>query len=174
MYVIDTSALLDGWVRYYPPDVFPALWSHLEDMIKSRDLLSPDEVLLELGQKDDEIHKWAKANSAMFVPLDEEIQNATQEILSQFPRLVGAMKRPQPGGPVCDRACESKGSCSCYWREEQWNPRTAPNSQCLRSIQDKSLYTATANSRQKLDVSLASRFSNPTGRALNRVFLRHF
>jgi Domain of unknown function (DUF4411) len=92
VYVIDTSALLDGWVRYYPPDVFPSLWSHLEEMVKSGDLLSPDEVLLELGQKDDEIHKWAKANNTMFVPLDEEIQNATQEILSQFPRLVGAMK----------------------------------------------------------------------------------
>jgi len=92
VYVVDTSALLDGWVRYYPPDVFPSLWSHLEAMIKTGELLSPDEVLLELGQKDDEIHKWAKANSTMFVPLDEEIQNATQEILSRFPRLVGAMK----------------------------------------------------------------------------------
>jgi hypothetical protein len=92
VYVIDTSALLDGWVRYYPPDVFPSLWSHFEAMINSGELLSPDEVLLELGQKDDEIHKWAKANSAMFVPLDEEVQQATQEILNQFPRLVGAMK----------------------------------------------------------------------------------
>ena len=92
MCVIDTSALLDGWIRYYPPDVFPALSSNLEEMIKSGELLSPDEVLLELGQKDDEIHQWAKANSTMFVPLDEEIQSATQEILKQFPRLVGAMK----------------------------------------------------------------------------------
>ena len=92
MYVIDTSALLDGWIRYYPPDVFPALWSNLEEMIKSGELLSPDEVLLELGQKDDEIYRWAKTNSTMFVPLDEEIQSATQEILKQFPRLVGAMK----------------------------------------------------------------------------------
>jgi hypothetical protein len=42
VYVIDTSALLDGWVRYYPPDVFPSLWSHLEEMIKTGELLSPD------------------------------------------------------------------------------------------------------------------------------------
>jgi predicted nuclease of predicted toxin-antitoxin system len=92
VYVIDTSALLDGWIRYYPADVFPSLWSQLEEMIKTGELVSPDEVLLELGQKDDEIRKWAKANSTMFVPLDEDIQNATQEILIQFPRLVGAMK----------------------------------------------------------------------------------
>jgi hypothetical protein len=92
VYVIDTSALLDGWVRYYPPDVFPALWSQLEQMIKAGELRAPDEVLLELAQKDDEIHKWAKTNSAMFLPLDAEVQAATQEILHQFPRLVGAMK----------------------------------------------------------------------------------
>ena len=44
MYVIDTSALLDGWVRYYPPDVFPPLWSNLEGMITAGELLSPDDL----------------------------------------------------------------------------------------------------------------------------------
>jgi len=92
VYVIDTSALLDGWARHYPPDVFPSLWSLIEEMIKVGELLSPDEVLVELSQKDDTVHRWAKANSAMFVPLDEDIQRATQDILDQFPRLVGAMK----------------------------------------------------------------------------------
>jgi predicted nucleic acid-binding protein len=61
-------------------------------MIKSGELLSPDEVLFELEQKDDEIHKWAKVHSTMFVALDQQVQEATQEILTQFPRLVGAMK----------------------------------------------------------------------------------
>jgi hypothetical protein len=72
--------------------VFPSLWSQLEAMIKTGELLSPDEVLLELAQKDDGVHSWANTNSAMFVPVDEEVQQATQEILIQFPRLVGAMK----------------------------------------------------------------------------------
>ena len=92
MHVIDTRALLDGWVRYYPPDVFPALWSHLKGMIKTGEHLSPDQVLLECAQKEDEIHKWAKANNMMFVPLDEEVQQATQEILTEVPRFVGAMR----------------------------------------------------------------------------------
>ena len=48
MYVIDTSALLDGWARHYPPDVFPSLWSLIEEMIKVGELLSPGEVLVEL------------------------------------------------------------------------------------------------------------------------------
>ena len=32
-YCIDTSAILDGWVRNYPRDVFPTLWDKLEKMI---------------------------------------------------------------------------------------------------------------------------------------------
>ena len=72
--------------------VFPSLWSLIEEMIKVGELLPTDEVLAELSQKDDAVYQWAKTNSAMFVPLDEDIQRATQEILDQFPRLVGAMK----------------------------------------------------------------------------------
>ena len=92
VYCVDTSALLDGWIRYYPPDVFPALWSHLEKMIAQGELISPDEVLSELAQKDDGVHDWAKSNGGLFIPLDSEIQAATSEILSRFPRLVGAMR----------------------------------------------------------------------------------
>ena len=78
MTVIDTSALLDGWVRYYPPDLFPSLWSHLEEMIRTGELLSPDEVLLELAQKDDEIHKWAdgRFGRPLFDPLVIDSQTA--------------------------------------------------------------------------------------------------
>jgi uncharacterized protein YacL len=92
VFCIDTSALLDGWIRYYPPDVFPSLWSHLEKMIGQRELIAPDEVLSELAQKEDEVHEWAKRNRGLFVSLNEEIQPATSEILHVFPRLVGAMK----------------------------------------------------------------------------------
>jgi hypothetical protein len=61
-------------------------------MIRTGELLSPDEVLSELSQKDDTVYQWANTNGAMFLPLDEDIQRATQEILGEFPRLVGAMK----------------------------------------------------------------------------------
>jgi hypothetical protein len=108
VYVIDTSALLDGWVRYYPPDVFPSLWSHLEGMITSGELLSPDEVLSELSQKDDAVYKWAKTNSAIFVPLDEEVQRATAEILAEFPRLVGAMKDRNRADPFVIALAKTK------------------------------------------------------------------
>jgi hypothetical protein len=31
-YSIDTSALIDWWIRYYPPNSFPTLKVRLEDL----------------------------------------------------------------------------------------------------------------------------------------------
>jgi hypothetical protein len=55
-YSIDTSAILEAWRRRYPPDVFPAVWQRLEQMIERGDLGASEEVLLELEKRDDEVH----------------------------------------------------------------------------------------------------------------------
>jgi hypothetical protein len=66
-YCIDTSAILDGWKRYYPPDVFPSLWTNLEVLIASAELIAPDEVLHELAGND-EVLRWAKARMGCLFP----------------------------------------------------------------------------------------------------------
>ncbi|MDX2269636.1 MAG: DUF4411 family protein [Bryobacter sp.] len=87
-YCIDTSAMMDGWLRYYPRDVFPTLWDRLEKMIAGRRLVAPDEVLRELSTKDDDLHGWARLQDGLFCPLEDDIQLATAEILMDFPKLV--------------------------------------------------------------------------------------
>src|SRR3972149_394297 len=52
-YSIDTSALLDAWVRWYPPDLFPKLWQNIEALVIEQRLLATEEVLIELEKKDD-------------------------------------------------------------------------------------------------------------------------
>jgi hypothetical protein len=60
-YCIDTSALIDAAIRWYPPDVFPSLWTRVEALIETGRLISSEEVLLELEQKEGDIlHEWAK------------------------------------------------------------------------------------------------------------------
>jgi hypothetical protein len=98
-YCIDTSAILDGWTRYYPLDVFPALWTNLELMIKAGELIAPEEVLHEIEKKEDDLHKWAKRHDAMFHPLDEQVQRTTAQILTQFPRLVDSEKERNRADP---------------------------------------------------------------------------
>lgn len=88
-YSIDTSALLDGWRRYYPPDVFPDVWTGIEDLIEQGEIRASEEVFVELEKRDDEIFGWAKARKeSLFVPIDERIQEKVAEILAQHERLV--------------------------------------------------------------------------------------
>jgi hypothetical protein len=83
-YSIDTSGLVDGRRRYYPPTVFPGLWESVEEMVAVRELLAPEEVLADLEKQDDEVHAWARSQEGLFIPLDEDIQRATTEILAIY------------------------------------------------------------------------------------------
>jgi hypothetical protein len=90
-YSIDTSAILDSWVRWHPPDSFPSLWNNIEKMINDGTLRATEEVREELSKKDDDVYKWVKERDNLFTPLTPDIQIAASEILSKFPKLVGAM-----------------------------------------------------------------------------------
>jgi hypothetical protein len=98
-YCVDTSALLDGWVRWYPPDTFLTLWENIEGLIGGGKIVAPEEVLIELAKKDDDVHKWAKKNKNLFVAPSKDIQSATSEILSIFPRLVDSRKERSQADP---------------------------------------------------------------------------
>lgn len=90
VYSFDTSAIIEPWRRTHPPDVFVRLWEGLESLIDSGEIVCTDEVLEELGRKDDEISKWAKERPYMFLPIDDAVQAAVTTILStaHFENLV--------------------------------------------------------------------------------------
>jgi len=90
-YCIDTSALLDAWVRNYSPDIMPTLWSRVDGLIERGDLLSSEEVLLELERKHgDDLYKWALQRKGIFLALDDTIQEFGRQIMNDFPTLVDA------------------------------------------------------------------------------------
>ena len=87
-YCIDSSGLLDGWRRHYPPDIVPDLPDMLHDLATEGRLLIPEDVAKELSKKDDDLTAWVKGQGSAVVPLDEAIQDIALEILGRFPRLV--------------------------------------------------------------------------------------
>lgn len=89
-YSIDTSALMDGWQRYYPHDVWPGLWTKLDSLIESGHLFAAEEVLHELKKKDDALHKWAKDRRKMFRGINGAIQPVVTEILRDHQNLIHA------------------------------------------------------------------------------------
>jgi PIN domain nuclease of toxin-antitoxin system len=108
-YSLDTSAFLDAWVRYYPPDVFPGIWESMDHAAKSGVLVTSDEVLNELSKKDDGAHEWVKSRSVMVVAFDSEIELHVREIMTRYPRLVDSKKGRSVGDPFVIALARAKG-----------------------------------------------------------------
>ena len=89
---LDTSGLLDAWVRHYPPDVFPGVWSLMEAAVAAGEIFVIDEVVRELERKDDGIFKWVKNHENMIVPIDDGVQQRVAGIMSRHGRLVDSRK----------------------------------------------------------------------------------
>lgn len=87
-YCLDTSALIEPWVRLYPPDVFPPVWRKLEELVGSGSVRAPVEVLRELGRQSDALYEWACGSDEMFVELDADQALKSKEIVNAFPNLV--------------------------------------------------------------------------------------
>src|SRR6266403_303961 len=98
-YCVDTSAWIDGWARYYPPDVFPTLWTRLDELINAGDIVSSEEVYVELAKKSDELHDWIKDRKQMLVPLASDIQQRAVDLLAEYPRLVDTLRNRSMADP---------------------------------------------------------------------------
>jgi hypothetical protein len=97
-YSLDTSGLLDGWVRYYSPEVFPSLWKQMEAAAADGTIVAVQDVLLELERQDDDVFAWAKRH-VTFVQLEDEIQASATEILARFPQLVNTRRSRSVADP---------------------------------------------------------------------------
>jgi len=97
-YSIDSSGVLDLF-RYYPPDVFPTIWSQLDDAATRGNIFAIDEVFRELEKKDDDAFQWLKARVAMVVAIDNEIQQRVTAILAEHARLVDTRRNRSSGDP---------------------------------------------------------------------------
>lgn len=96
-YVIDTCSLT-ALRRVYPIDVFPSVWSKLDDLVASRSLMSAEDVLEEIKVQDDELSEWASANEHIFYPLDHAVQNIARDILESHPNIIDFKKTKAGSG----------------------------------------------------------------------------
>ena len=110
LYSVDTSGWLDGWQRHYPPDVFPSLWTRLDDVITAGEIISTEEVYIEIERKADELHGWMKLRKHMLVPLDEPVQLRAAELLAEFPRLVDTLRGRSKADPFVIATAIQRGA----------------------------------------------------------------
>src|SRR5262249_38821091 len=63
------------------------------------DIISCEEVYVELAKQDDDLHEWIKARKMMLIPPEETIQLRVSEILTKYPRLVDTLKGRSQADP---------------------------------------------------------------------------
>lgn len=99
-YSIDTSALLEAYVRRYPPDVWPSLWDNkFDELINAGRFIAAFEVLEDLRRRDDDILAWAKERIGMFKDLDH-YEPQLKEIMANYPRLVNTRTGKSGSDPM--------------------------------------------------------------------------
>ena len=98
-YSVDTSAIIEGWIRDFPPDVFPHAWMKIEELIDDRALVATEEVLIELERKHDKAYSWACQHKYMFIPTDEKIQEAVRNILREYGKLIDTRRNRSGADP---------------------------------------------------------------------------
>lgn len=125
-YSTDTSAILDGWRRNYPPDVFPAWWERVEEAIADGRLRATEEVLVELERKDDEVYAWAKKHAGLFVAIDEAIQEAVTRILDQHEKLLDTRANRSSADPFVIALAQVNG-CAVVTGEQATGSLTRPH-----------------------------------------------
>ena len=97
-YSIDTSALVAGWSRLYPPENFPGFWDGFSDLVEGEAVVASREVLREIERRDDHLYAWCKDREYMFIEADEECQNRVIGIMTDYPRFVDT----RTGKSACD------------------------------------------------------------------------
>ena len=112
LYSVDTSAILDGWVRDYPRDVFEGLWDiNIDRLIEHGTLIATELVLDELEKKADEVHEWFREREVMFIEIDDKIQPVVTEILADHPKLIDERKSRTGADPFVIALAEIREDC---------------------------------------------------------------
>jgi hypothetical protein len=109
-YSIDTSAILQAWLRHYPPDIFPPVWDRIDALIASAELVATEEVRRELEKQHDEIFMWASTREPMFIPIDEQIQLSVTAILASHPRLIDNRRNRSGADPFVIALAQLNGA----------------------------------------------------------------
>jgi hypothetical protein len=108
-YSIDTSALIESYLRDFPPDVFPLVWEKLEGLIGNGCLKASEEVQYELEKKDDDVFRWAINHNAMFSPTSVKIQESVKSILKDHKRLIDTRKNRSGADPFVIALAQVEG-----------------------------------------------------------------
>lgn len=81
----DTSALIEPWVRHYPPDLFPGLWNALIILADAGVIGAPTDVKIEIQRQSDGLCDWVSVLNNFFIEPDRATMEAYARIVNDYP-----------------------------------------------------------------------------------------
>lgn len=108
-YCLDTSALIEPWVRTYPPDVFSPVWDKLAELAEAHVIAAPIDVRLELERQSDGLFAWVDALPEFFIEPDRAQIERVTAIVNAYPDLVKPNSPKSQADPFVIAAAELAG-----------------------------------------------------------------
>lgn len=96
----DTSALIEPWVRHYPPDLFPGVWDALQGLAGDGVIKAPVDVRHELERQSDELCEWAKKLDGFFVEADRSAMEQYKDLVNRFDGFLKVNSTKSGADPV--------------------------------------------------------------------------
>ena len=110
-YSIDSSALMDGWIRHYPPDHFPRFWERIDALADERRFLVSEEVFEEIDEHDDSLKEWLNdRRDGIIVHTDNFVAQDVRQILASHERLVMSGTRRNRADPFVIAVARLRGA----------------------------------------------------------------
>lgn len=80
-YVLDTSVFVEAKKRYYGFAFCPGFWEWIDQQNIVGKVMSIENVLEEISEKDDELTKWSKARAdRLFLPIDNSTRSKSKDV----------------------------------------------------------------------------------------------
>lgn len=91
-YCIDTNALIHSWRFWYARQTHPTLWEAIENLGEADRLKMPEQVLAELGEKEDNLYEWCREREQSLVTeATDETEEAYRALVNRYPEMTGSL-----------------------------------------------------------------------------------
>lgn len=123
-YVFDSNIFINLQQRQ-PRDIYPSVWSKIDELMDDGTIISSREVYDELSLGDDALSAWAKTRQESFLPSEISVQERVREILKEHRGLVEGGKKRNNADPFVIALAQEK-DCIVVTEEGHSNSEQSP------------------------------------------------
>lgn len=132
-FTLDTNILIN-LNRFYPRDIFPALWDSVEASAAAGDSCICEAVLTEVGRGGDALHAWAKSLSGFVCSTTQDEFETVSEVAEAHPGWVQDRKNEADPFVIAHAKREASIIVS---EESRKGPGTLDKNQSIPNIADE-------------------------------------